>query len=138
MTSVMKCHVEAINPHVGRFGPKPAGASSGAPRLYPNWRGHHVLRLTSPRRVHRETNQHRQAPRRVGAENAIHGPRPAPCRRALDAEAVDINLVARMLERARENKAPDTEPDVRGDAVVVQGRFQRDPSEFASTTAQDR
>jgi len=43
-----------------------------------------------------------------------------------------------MLERAREHKAPDTEPDARGDAVVVQGRFQQDPSEFTSTTAEDR
>ena len=51
------------------------------------------------------------------------------CRRALDAEAVDVNLVSRMLERARE----DTEPDIRPDPVVVQGRFFRDPSEFAAT-----
>jgi hypothetical protein len=51
------------------------------------------------------------------------------CRRALDAEAVDVNLVSRMLERARE----DTEPDTRPDPVVVQGRFFRDPSEFAAT-----
>jgi hypothetical protein len=51
------------------------------------------------------------------------------CRRALDAEAVDVNLVSRMLERARE----DTTPDARPDPVVVQGRFARDPSEFAAT-----
>ncbi len=51
------------------------------------------------------------------------------CRRALDAEAVDVNLVSRMLERARE----DTEPDARPDTVVVSGRFARDPSEFAAT-----
>lgn len=51
------------------------------------------------------------------------------CRRALDAEAVDVNLVSRMLERAREA----TEPDTRPDPVVVQGRFFRDPSEFAAT-----
>jgi hypothetical protein len=51
------------------------------------------------------------------------------CRRALDAEAVDVNLVSRMLERARE----DTEPDTRPELVVVQGRFFRDPSEFAAT-----
>jgi transposase len=51
------------------------------------------------------------------------------CRRALDAEAVDVNLVSRMLERARE----DTELDTRPDPVVVQGRFFRDPSEFAAT-----
>ncbi len=49
------------------------------------------------------------------------------CRRALDAEAVDVNLIARMLERARENKTPETGPDVEEDAVVVQGRFQRGP-----------
>jgi hypothetical protein len=51
------------------------------------------------------------------------------CRRALDAEAVDVNLVSRMLERARET----SEPDARPDRVVVQGRFFRDPSEFAAT-----
>lgn len=51
------------------------------------------------------------------------------CRRALDAEAVDVNLVSRMLERAREHAAPDARPD----PVVVQGRFARDPSEFAAT-----
>jgi transposase len=56
------------------------------------------------------------------------------CRRALDAEAVDVNLVGRMLERARE----DAEPDSRPDAVVVQGRFFRDPSEFATTTEAGR
>ena len=50
------------------------------------------------------------------------------CRRALDAEAVDVNLVSRMLERARES----TEPDARPDPVVIQGRFARDASEFSS------
>jgi len=34
-----------------------------------------------------------------------------------------------MLERAREG----TEPDERPESVVVQGRFARDPSEFAAT-----
>jgi hypothetical protein len=52
------------------------------------------------------------------------------CRRALDAEAVDVNLVSRMLERARES----TEPESRPDPVVVQGRFARDPSEFSSAS----
>lgn len=56
------------------------------------------------------------------------------CRRALDAEAVDVNLVSRMLERAREDVTPDARPD----AVVVQGRFARDPSEFAATTEAGR
>jgi hypothetical protein len=60
------------------------------------------------------------------------------CRRALDAEAVDVNLIARMLERAREDVAPDDEPGTAGDGVLVQGRFQRDPSEFSSTTAAGR
>jgi transposase len=52
------------------------------------------------------------------------------CRRALDAEAVDVNLVSRMIERARES----TEPDARPDPVVIQGRFARDASEFSSST----
>jgi transposase len=56
------------------------------------------------------------------------------CRRALDAEAVDVNLVSRILERARE----DTTPDARPEAVVVQGRFARDPSEFAATNKAGR
>ena len=56
------------------------------------------------------------------------------CQRALDAEAVDVNLVSRMLDRARE----DTEPDTRPTLVVVQGRFFRDPSEFAATKAAGR
>jgi transposase len=51
------------------------------------------------------------------------------CQRALDAEAVDVNLVSRMIERARES----SEPDVRPDPVVIQGRFARDPAEFSST-----
>jgi hypothetical protein len=59
------------------------------------------------------------------------------CQRALEAEAVDVNLVARMLERAREDKAADQAPDV-ARAVVVQGRFERDASEFTTTTAAQR
>lgn len=60
------------------------------------------------------------------------------CARALDAEAVDVNLIARMLERAREDVEPDAETVAPGGGVVVQGRFQRDASEFASTKAQGR
>ena len=33
------------------------------------------------------------------------------CRRALEAEAVDVNLVSRMLERAREATEPDARPE---------------------------
>ena len=54
----------------------------------------------------------------------------AACGRALDAEAVDVNLVSRMLERARE-EAPDEE---RPSAVVIQGRFARDAMAFSSKT----
>ncbi len=50
------------------------------------------------------------------------------CRRALEAEAVDVNLVSRMLERARE----DADAEKRPEPIVIQGRFARDPSEFAS------
>ena len=50
------------------------------------------------------------------------------CRRALDAEAIDVNLVSRMLERARED-APD---EGRPGGVVIQGRFARDASAFSS------
>jgi hypothetical protein len=56
------------------------------------------------------------------------------CRRALDAEAIDVNLVSRMLERAREGAEPDTGRD----PVVVQGRFVRDQSEFATATEAGR
>ena len=50
----------------------------------------------------------------------------AACARALDAEAIDVNLVARMIERARENAEAETTPA----ANVVEGRFARDASEF--------
>ena len=50
------------------------------------------------------------------------------CQRALDAEAVDVNLVSRMLERGREGAEPEGRPE----PVVIQGRFARDPSEFAT------
>jgi hypothetical protein len=56
------------------------------------------------------------------------------CSRALEAEAVDVNLVSRMLERARE----DTDLDVAPQPVVIQGRFARDTSEFASVTEAGR
>jgi hypothetical protein len=56
------------------------------------------------------------------------------CRRALDAEAIDVNLVSRMIERARES----LEPDARPDPVVIQGRFARDPSEFSSASEAGR
>jgi hypothetical protein len=51
------------------------------------------------------------------------------CRRALDAEAVDVGLVARMLERATEHTDPEQPPVSTG--TVVPARFARDPDEFA-------
>lgn len=62
------------------------------------------------------------------------------CRRALDAEAVDVGLIARMLERATERDhhgdgadEPDAEPSTGPSADnVVTGRFARDPGEFAA------
>jgi hypothetical protein len=51
------------------------------------------------------------------------------CQTALDAEAVDVNLISRMLERARETANPATTAPPN----VIQGRFFRDPSEFAVT-----
>ena len=52
------------------------------------------------------------------------------CQRALDAEAVDVNLVGRMLERAKETAAADAGGPA---GNVVQGRFSRDASEFAAS-----
>jgi transposase len=53
------------------------------------------------------------------------------CARALDAESTDVNLVTRMLERAKES----TEHDERFAPVLVQGRFARDAAEFATKRA---
>jgi transposase len=50
------------------------------------------------------------------------------CRRALDAEAIDVGLVTRMLERATETTTPQRPAT---SATVVAGRFARDPDEFA-------
>jgi len=52
------------------------------------------------------------------------------CRTALEAEAVDVGLVARMLERARETAGTGDLPG----PVPIQGRFARDPSEFKAAT----
>ncbi|MGH9307298.1 MAG: IS21/IS408/IS1162 family transposase [Acidimicrobiales bacterium] len=52
------------------------------------------------------------------------------CAKALEAESVNVNLIARMIERATEadeTQEPPPPPN------VVQGRFSRDPSEFAVT-----
>ncbi len=52
----------------------------------------------------------------------------AACRQALEAEAVDVGLIGRMLERATE--ANRTPPAV-ATTTVVAGRFAREPGHFA-------
>ena len=51
------------------------------------------------------------------------------CAKALEAEAINVNLIARMIERATEAEERDAPPQPN----VVKGRFSRDPSEFAAT-----
>ncbi|MGC2484717.1 MAG: IS21 family transposase [Acidimicrobiales bacterium] len=51
------------------------------------------------------------------------------CAKALEAEAIDVNLIARMIERATEANELDAPPAPN----VIQGRFSRDPSEFSAT-----
>jgi hypothetical protein len=57
------------------------------------------------------------------------------CARALDAEAVDIGLIARMLERATEARTTEHAPPV---GNVIPGRFARDPAEFAVDRSQEQ
>jgi hypothetical protein len=49
------------------------------------------------------------------------------CGRALECEAVDVGLIARMVERAAEADPPPPQRTV----IVAAGRFARDASEFA-------
>ena len=51
------------------------------------------------------------------------------CAKALVAEAIDGNLIARMMERATEALEHDTPPPPN----VIQGRFWRDRAEFSTT-----
>jgi hypothetical protein len=53
----------------------------------------------------------------------------AACRRALDAEAVNVALIGRMLERGTERS--DIQPALPG--TVIPARFARDPAHFAVT-----
>lgn len=54
------------------------------------------------------------------------------CRRALDAEAIDVGLVGRMLERATEHPTGEQLP-LRASTPVVAPRFARDADAFAVT-----
>ena len=51
------------------------------------------------------------------------------CEKALEAEAIDVNLISRMIERATETLEHDAPPPPN----VIQGRFWRDPAEFSIT-----
>ena len=53
----------------------------------------------------------------------------AACAKALDAEAVNVNLIGRMLERAKEAEGAGAAKD-EAPKNIVAGRFARDPSEF--------
>jgi hypothetical protein len=53
------------------------------------------------------------------------------CRRALECEAVNVNLIGRMLERGTEQAT--IQPALPG--TVVTGRFARDPTHFAVTAS---
>ena len=55
----------------------------------------------------------------------------AACHRALDAEAIDVGVVARMLERALETDQAQAAADMPDNVIV--GRFARD-SHFATNT----
>jgi hypothetical protein len=57
----------------------------------------------------------------------------AACRRALDAEAINVALIGRMLDRATENTEPEPTP-----ARPVTTRFARDPDEFTTSAAKAR
>ena len=55
----------------------------------------------------------------------------AACRRALDAEAISVSLIGRMLDRATENVGQEPPPS----APPTTTRFARDPDEFTTNTA---
>jgi transposase len=59
----------------------------------------------------------------------------AACARALEAEAVNVGLIGRMLERATENNPPAS---TARPATVLTGRFARDPEHFATTASKRR
>jgi hypothetical protein len=52
------------------------------------------------------------------------------CTRALEAEAVNVNLIARMIERATEAERTEHPPQ----PTPIRGRFARDKSEFTVGT----
>ena len=57
----------------------------------------------------------------------------AACRRALEAEAISVSLIGRMLDRATEHNEPESPP-----APPATTRFARDPDEFTTGAAKAR
>ena len=57
----------------------------------------------------------------------------AACRRALDAEAISVALIGRMLDRATEKTEQEPAP-----APPATTRFARDPDEFSTNAAKAR
>ncbi|HET8834473.1 MAG TPA: hypothetical protein VFN08_07060 [Gemmatimonadales bacterium] len=57
----------------------------------------------------------------------------AACTRALDAEAISVGLIGRMIERATEAEAQPTDPAP--SAASRPARFEREPEHFATTKA---
>ena len=55
----------------------------------------------------------------------------AACRRALDADAIDVGLIGRMIDRATET-ASDEQPATPPATPSKPARFARDPEHFAS------
>ena len=60
----------------------------------------------------------------------------AACERALDAEAINVGLIGRMLERGTE-RGDDTPAPAAAAGTVVAPRFARDESHFAVSTGTD-
>lgn len=56
------------------------------------------------------------------------------CSRALEAEAISVPLIGRMLERATENTPSSEASGPPPATTVVTGRFARDPAEFTTST----
>lgn len=56
----------------------------------------------------------------------------AACARALEAEAVSVSLIGRMIERATESQAPEAKPPAPANRPA---RFERDPEHFATAKA---
>ena len=59
------------------------------------------------------------------------------CARALDAEAVSVPLIGRMIERATENDPPPTANTKTANKSTKPARFERSPEHFATKATKD-